>query len=95
MQRKMGFTQKCNARRLALHCIKLRSICHKKQTDLWVGLFFILGRLMGLEEGGLAERQGKKYAGGMFFSPGESPFLSGRILLWMWTGRKLAVGGVK
>jgi hypothetical protein len=50
---------------------------------------------MGLEEGGLAERQGKKHAGGMFFSPGESPFLSGRVLLWMWTGRKLAIGGVK
>ena len=72
-----------------------RTVPTQEKTDQKVCLFFILVWAMGLEEGGLAERQGKKYAGGMFFSPGESPFLSGRILLWMWTGRKLAIGGVK
>ena len=33
--------------------------------------------VMGLEEDGTAQ-QGKKHAGGMFFSPGESPLNCGR-----------------
>ncbi len=38
-----------------------------------VSSVFIFGVVMGLEEGV------KKHAGGMFFSPGESPSISGGI----------------
>ena len=34
---------------------------------------FIFLQAKGLEEGGIAVRRGKKHAGDMFFSPGESP----------------------
>ena len=45
----------------------------KRKGDLLVSFSFSLGWVMGLEEGGLAVRQGKKHASDMFFSPGESP----------------------
>ena len=50
---------------------KSRLAHQKMQISVWISAFFIC--TAGLEEGGLAVRQGKKVSGGHFFSPGESP----------------------
>ena len=44
------------------------------QPHLWLVIFY---HRMGFEEDGRAKR-GKKYAGGMFFSPGENPWIAER-----------------
>jgi hypothetical protein len=45
----------------------------KNKGHLWVSFIFLQAK--GLEEGGIAVRRGKKHAGDMFFSPGESPWI--------------------
>ena len=47
----------------------------RKRRDIRKDVSSFSGQVMGLEEGGLAVRQGKKHASDMFFSPGESPLV--------------------